>query len=251
MAELDTQRLAGNVPREQGQLTLPVELADSATFDNFLSHGNTGSVLATLRQQCGSEHTAEGASPEQVVYLHGVAGSGKTHLLQAVAHADSQGCLYLPLAELHEFDPAAVLQQAEFSRRLCIDDLQYVAGQAHWEQALFDFYNRARAAGCFLLFSADVSPRALALSLEDLRSRLSWGIVYALEEPDDVAKAELLALRGSARGMTLSPAVASYIVTRASRETGQLLAVLDLLSEASLVRKRPISIPFVKEVLGF
>lgn len=243
----------GNAPHEQGQLTLPVELSDSATFENFLPHGNTGSVLATLRQQLGVEEAAAVSSvaPEKIVYLHGAAGSGKSHLLQAVAHADSAGCLYLPLAELHGFEPTAVLQQAELSRRICIDDLQQVAGQAHWEQALFDFYNRAKAAGCFLLFSADVSPRALALGLEDLRSRLSWGLVYGLAEPDDAAKAEMLTLRGSARGMTFSPAVASYIVARAPRETGQLLAVLDVLSEASLVRKRPVSIPFVKEVLGF
>lgn len=244
---------SGAAPRKQGQLALPVELGDSATFDNFLSHGNTETVVAALRQQLQGVNPADAtaATPEQTIFLHGVSGSGKSHLLQAVAHADSEGSLYLPLGELREFEPTAVLQQAEQSRRICIDDIQLVAGNALWEEALFNLYNRAQAAGCCLLITADAAPRALPLKLEDLRSRLSWGVVFGLQEPDDVAKAGILALRGAARSMTLSPAVASYIVTRAPRDMGRLLAVLDLLSEASLVRKRPISIPFVKEVLGW
>ncbi|MFK7975125.1 MAG: DnaA regulatory inactivator Hda [Halioglobus sp.] len=246
MAELGPQTL--------GQLALPVDLNDGATFENFLPFGGNAQVIAALHAQLNQfTHEVDAAKgvSEQFIYLHGAAGCGKTHLLQAVANADSAGSLYLPLADLQEFDPVAVLQQAERSRRICIDDLHAVAGDTAWEGALFDFYNRAREARCCLLIAADVAPRALSLGLEDLRSRLSWGVVFQLEEPDDQAKADILALRGAARSMTLSPAVASYIVSRSPRQTGHLLAVLDLLSEASLVKKRAISVPFVKEVMGW
>lgn len=245
MAELDSGGYPAAVPGTQGQLTLPVGLRDEATFSNFFAHGATQAVVDSLRRQVAGEREQE------VMYLHGPAGSGKTHLLQSVAHLDSAGCLYLPLAELGAFDPEAVLQRAELSRRVCVDDLQAVAGDLRWEKALFDLYNRALESGCHLLVAADSAPRVLPLVLEDLRSRLSWGVVFHLHEPDDQAKADILALRGAARSMTLSPAVASFIVSRAPRETGQLLAVLDHLAEVSLVRKRPLSIPFVKEVLDW
>lgn len=254
MAKLVNDAGVGESTRALSQLPLPVGLSDDATIDNFLVHGNSAQIVTALQAQFHELHDtgapSSGAS-EQCIYIHGVTGCGKTHLLQAVAHLGGETSLYLPLAELREFDPVAVLQHAENSRRICLDDLQAVAGDARWEHALFDFYNRARAAGCALLIAADVAPRGLSLGLEDLRSRLSWGVVFLLDEPDDQAKSDILVFRGAARRMTLSPAVASYIVSRAARETGQLLAILDLLSEASLVKKRAISVPFVKDVMGW
>lgn len=224
-----------------GQLILPVGLRDDATFENYFPHAASAPALEAIRTQLATDG-------EQIVFLHGPDGVGKTHLLQAAAQADGEASLYLPLDQLAEYAPDAVLQQAEHSRRICIDDLQAVVGNPAWEAALFNVFNAARSAGAALLVAADAPPRGLALQLEDLRSRLSWGVVYALAEANDEDKAQILALRGRARSMTLSPSVAAYIVSRAPRGTAQLLVLLDRLAEASLVRKRPISIPFVKEV---
>jgi DnaA family protein len=226
------------------QLTLPVGLPDSATLDNFFVHPAAAPVVRAVREQLLSQG-------EPLIYLHGPSGVGKTHLLQAAANFDGQNTLYLPLGQLVDYDPVEVLQGAQNRQRLCLDELQAVAGRPEWDEALFHLFNAARAGGCALLLAANVAPRALGVGLEDLRSRLGWGVVYALPEPDDEAKAAILALRGAARSMTLSPAVASYIVSRAPRGLEQLLAVLDQLAEASLVRKRAVSIPFVKEIMGW
>lgn len=228
----------------QNQLVLEVSLRDEATLENFFEMPSVKPLLQALRNQ----HSDGG---ESMIYMHGPAGTGKSHLLQAMAQADAENCLYLPLQQLKQYDPAEVLQQVELAQRLCLDDLHAVAGNTGWEDALFHLYNRAKERGCKLLVAADVSPRALDLKLEDLRSRLSWGVVFALEEPDDDTKARILSLRAAARSMKLSEQAATYIVSRAPRGTSELLALLDKLAETSLVRKRPVSIPFVKEVLGW
>jgi DnaA family protein len=89
------------------------------------------------------------------------------------------------------------------------------------------------------------------VQLADLRSRLTWGIVYQLAQPNDADKALILQFRATRRGLTLSPGVASYIVNRAPRAMPRLLEVLDRLDKASLAQQRALSIPFVKAALGW
>ncbi|MCB1675636.1 MAG: DnaA regulatory inactivator Hda, partial [Halioglobus sp.] len=124
-------------------------------------------------------------------------------------------------------------------------------GDAAWELALFDLCNRAREQHCRLLVAANAAPRALSVNLPDLRSRLAWGIVYQLPRASDEQKAAILRLRAARRGLSLPAEVAAYIVSRAPRSTGDLLALLDLLDHASLREQRPLSIPFVKQSLGW
>ena len=190
-------------------------------------------------------------SGESVIYLYGPAGTGKSHLLQASCHEPGAETIYLPLSDLRQYAARDVLQGVENLDRICIDDIHVVLGDAKWEQALFNLYNDARQRGCRLIVAGDAAPRALTVKLEDLRSRLSWGIVFQLAQPEDHDKEAILQFRASRRGLSLTPSVASYIVSRAPRAMDQLLHVLETLDKASLAEKRSLSIPFVKEALGW
>jgi len=226
------------------QLPLAVRLRDDATLENFLVPPALEAPVATLRSQLAPEG-------EAVIYLHGPAGSGKSHLLQACCHVDGADTLYLPLQALSAYDPAEVLQGIESLHRICLDDLQAVAGNAAWEHALFDLMNRARENDCRLVVAARTAPAALGVALPDLQSRLAWGIVFQLARPDDGQKARVLRFRAARRGLSLSPAVSRYIVSRAPRDMVRLLEVLDRLDEASLAQQRALSIPFVKNAMGW
>ncbi|MCP4467060.1 MAG: DnaA regulatory inactivator Hda [Halieaceae bacterium] len=228
----------------QKQLPLKVQLRDDATVDNFLALSDSQTLVDALQCQSG-----EGGEP--IIYLYGPPGSGKSHLLQAACHLDGTGTLYLPLPDLVQYPPGEVLQGAECLDRICIDDIDAVLGIAAWERALFNLINAARERGCRLVLSGLAAPRALPVALEDLRSRLSWGIVYRLHEGDDTEKAMILQFRADRRGIALPQGVANYIVSRAPRAMDALLEVLDRLDENSLVHKRPLSIPFVRETMGW
>jgi DnaA family protein len=223
---------------------LAVQLRDDATLENFLALPAVLPLVNALQAQMQT-------GGEAIIYLYGPPGTGKSHLLQASCHVAQAQTLYLPLAQLREYPPADVLQGVERVDRLCLDDVHAVLGDADWELALFNLYNSARQRGCRLVVAGDAAPRALAVNLADLRSRLSWGIVYQLVEGDDEDKSAILQFRAQRRGLSLSPAVASYIVGRAPRAMEQLLAVLDQLDAASLAQQRALSIPFVKQALGW
>ncbi len=229
------------------QLPLQVHLKDNATFDNYFpGQGNSQVVEALRAQLITSQHPA--------IYLYGPSGVGATHLLQAACHhafEQQQQALYLPLAQVKAHDAGFLLEGLERLDLLCLDDVQQIAGLGEWEEALFHLYNRATETQTALLMAAQMAPRQLPLQLEDLQSRLSWGVVYQLEALSDKDKMALLQLRATRRGLPLNEELARFIVHRSSRHTADLLAVLDRLDNATLVQGRRLTIPFVKSVMDW
>ena len=226
------------------QIPLPVQLRDDATMDNFLPGVGDEAALAAL----GDLLAGHG---EPVILLHGAPGSGKSHLLQASCHSAGGRGLYLPLGELANYPADQVLEGIDGMQLVCLDDLQAVLGNAGWETALFNLYNRARESGQALLLAADAPPRRLPVGLADLQSRLSWAVVFHLAAIDDERRSAILQFRARRRGLTFPADVAGYIVSRAPRGMDSLLANLELLDRASLAQQRQLSIPFVKQTLGF
>lgn len=231
------------------QLPLNMRLNDDATFDNFwVGEGAANAQVLGVLQNLG-----KGQLPEHFVYLWGRSGAGLSHLLQAACHqAETSGLRsqYLPLQELKGVDPSGLLEGLEQLDLLCLDDLSQVVGNAVWDEALFHLYNRLRDAGKYLLVSASCAPRDLIAGLADLQSRLAWGTVYRLEALDDLEKQRALQWRARKRGMDMSDEVAQFILNRSSREPRELFACLDRLDRLSLVEKRRLTIPFVREALG-
>lgn len=228
------------------QIALPVRLHDEASFGNFLPHPGVAPSLAQLR--AGLEAPPFGA------WLHGPAGCGRTHLLQACCHAAEargQAFVYLPLAELAGAPPAELLAGLESCALLCLDDIDAVADRPDWEEALFHLYNRVQEQRAVLLMAARLPPASLPVALPDLRSRLQALLVLPLAAPDDDALLAALVLRAHGRGLVLEPEVGRYILARAPRAMPALLALLDRLDAGSLAAGRRLSIPFVRECLGW
>lgn len=228
------------------QLALPVGLEDEATLENFLTRPELAAVRAAA-----AVDPLRGDADEALIYLHGAAEGGKSHLLQAVCHR-RPGAVYLPLDALgDEVDATRLLDGLEAASLVALDGLDAVAADAAWEEGLFHLINRARSAACPLWFAARRPPGALALALPDLQSRLAGGVVYALPAPDEEAKLAILRFRARRRGLELPDAVAKYLTSRGSRSLADLLAGLERLDAASLQLKRPLTIPLVREVMGW
>jgi DnaA family protein len=100
------------------------------------------------------------------------------------------------------------------------------------------------------LVSASAAPRLLAVGLPDLHSRLCWGLVFQLPLPDDQRRQAILEFRAQRRGLQMPQEVSRFLVSRVPRGLAGLLALLDQLDAHSLVTQRPLTIPFVKQVLG-
>lgn len=230
---------------DAAQLALPIQLQDSATLENFLFAESLGPLERALRTQLAPDG-------EPTLFIYGPRGSGRSHLLQAACQVLPPGeALYLPLAEIRDMPASELLAGVEVLQRICLDDVHRIAGDADWEQALFHLVNRARQSGCRLLFSADTAPRQLDIGLADLASRLGWGSVFQLPDLDDERKLAVLLFRAGRRGLGLEPEAGRFILSRAPRGMHELMAMLEQLDRDALAAKRQLTIPFIKERLGW
>ncbi len=221
------------------QLPLGVRLRDRAVLESFYPGDNAQALawLAGLVTPVG----------RGVGWLCGPAGSGKSHLLQAVC-AQLPGSGYFPLAELARLGPGT-LEGAERLSGVCIDDLQAVAGQADWEAALFRLYVEIDLRRGRLLVAADQPPAGLPLRLADLASRLAVASVFPLKPLDEAEQRAALRLRAQARGLELPEETALYLQRRFPRDMGTLQRLLDTLDTASLAEQRRLTLPFIRGVL--
>ncbi len=135
-----------------------------------------------------------------------------------------------------------------FSRRSggrVIDDSDRVD-----ERALFTAWNEAQTTRQPLLFVAEVPPPTWRIALPDLASRLAATPTLSLGAPDDDLIGRLLAKQLERRGLELSLEVRAYLIPRAPRSHHGVIALADALDTASLARRRAITIPLAREVLG-
>ncbi|PKO71048.1 MAG: hypothetical protein CVU20_08910 [Betaproteobacteria bacterium HGW-Betaproteobacteria-14] len=114
--------------------------------------------------------------------------------------------------------------------------------------ALFRTFNSARLAGLALLLSGSAPPLELKLR-EDLRTRIGSAIVYQVKPLSDEDKAATLRSQASQRGLRMEGEVIGYMLRHTARDLPSLMAVLDALDQASLERKRPVTVPLLKEML--
>ncbi|MGE8497598.1 MAG: DnaA regulatory inactivator Hda [Pseudomonas sp.] len=230
------------------QLPLGVRLRDDATFANYYPGANAA-ALGYVERLC----EADAGWTESLIYLWGAEGVGCSHLLQAAClrfEQRGEQAVYLPLRELSQYGPA-LLDNLEQCELVCLDGLDGVVGNAEWEEALFHLFNRLRDSGRRLLLAASHSPRELAVDLPDLKSRLTLALVFQLHELSDEDKLRALQLRASRRGLHMSDDVGRFILTRGERSMSALFELLERLDQASLQAQRKLTIPFLKETLGW
>ena len=224
------------------QLPLKLQLKDGSSFANFYSGKNKDAL-------CHAEAIAQG-SGDQILFLSGQQGSGKTHLLQAacrvVAQQDKQP-VYISCRELATLN-VKVLENIEGAPLVCLDDVDGIGGQSDWESAVFAVCERLRGAGGRLLAGARARPQDLGLHLADLQSRLSWGAVYLLHPLEDEEKIAAIRLRAHNRALEIGDDAVRYIVNRYPRDMHSLFSLLEHIDEASLTQQRRITIPFLRSL---
>jgi DnaA-homolog protein len=224
------------------QLPLSLRWPRRQRFEYFHAGANAA-VVAAVRELA----TKKGAP---WLYLSGSSGSGKSHLLLAACQAANEAgrtVQYLPLKVLQ--DCASAIRGVAGSEFIALDDLDKLAGQRDAEHALFDLYNRARAEGTALIFSAEAVPAQLSLTLPDLRSRLGACTQFALKSLDDTERRDVLKSQAASRGIELDDTVLDWLFARYARDIGALLDLLERLDQASLAAQRRITVPFLRTFL--
>jgi DnaA family protein len=84
---------------------------------------------------------------------------------------------------------------------------------------------------------------------DDLRTRLGWGHVFALQVLQEPERRAVLRQAADARGVFLSDEVMDFMLNRFSRDLASLMQLLDALDVYALQTQRAITIPLLKSML--
>jgi chromosomal replication initiator protein len=218
------------------------------TFSTFLV-GRSNQLAYSAAQRV--VETKAGQLPAfSPLYVHATVGLGKTHLLQAIAHAaTSQGrrAIYLTAEKFMYGFVAALKAQTAIAFKeslrsidlLIFDDAQFLQGRSiqiefcHALNALVD-------AGRQVVVAADRPPGDLEALEERVRSRLAGGLCVEMGGLDEALRIKILEARIAVAQHTqpnfeVSPAVLSF-VARAINSNGRDLdgAVNRLLAHTTL-----------------
>jgi DnaA family protein len=221
------------------QIPLPIAPPPADGFDQLVVGRNAAAV-----QHLRALAMAASAGASAPVYLWGDAGTGKTRLLRALAaqhQADGE--------RVGWFDAADDLPWAlDEAWRLVVVDRCDALDAAH-QQAAFALFVDAGTHGVQWAAAGRLPPVDLPLR-DDLRSRLGWGHVFALQPLAEEETRAALRREADRRGIFLSDEVMGFLLTRFRRDMGHLMALLDRLDGFALAEQRPVTVPLLKKMLA-
>ncbi len=225
----DRAAQAGAAPASQSGSSRPSEhqrlpgspLDRRLTFDTFLV-GRANQLAYAAALQVANAKAGDPVTFNPLV-IHAAVGLGKTHLLQATAHAveaSGRRVMYLT-AEKFMFDFVASLKgqtALAFKEKLraidllVIDDLQFLQGKVvqqefgHTLNALLDGRQQ-------VIVAADRAPSELEGVDERLRSRLAGGLTLEIGSLDEELRAKILVERiAAARAVHVKFDVPSEVI---------------------------------------
>lgn len=197
--------------------------------------------------------------PFPPVFLYGPPGTGKSHVLRAVSALIETGCaperrrveLIRAQGDPPRFPDLSrlVSEDDTCERDLCgvaLDDAHEL--NAEEQLHLWNLSNKLTRTGSPLIVAARTAPDEAFVEDPHLQSRITAGLVFRLEPPEDNVRVVILDKIARDRNIRLARDVGNYLVTRKSRNVKELENILEILDSTSLQLKRRITIPLVKSL---
>jgi chromosomal replication initiator protein len=245
--------------QRQKQGSINTQLSERYTFDHF--------VIGKSNELAAAAAHAVSQAPGRVynpLFLYGDTGLGKTHLMQAVAHAvmDRQPETRITFIGTEQFTNemiGAIRERTtqDFRRRyretdlLLVDDVQFLKGKESTQEEFFHTFNALYEAGRQIILTSDRPPSEIPGLEARLVSRFQWGMVADIELPD--LEHRIAILRNKAMidhlEMTIPEDVIRFIAEHVRSNVRELEgSIIKLLAYASL-KHRDITVDVAREAL--
>jgi DnaA family protein len=110
--------------------------------------------------------------------------------------------------------------------------------------------DRDPAAGELFILAAGRLPPVDLPVRDDLRTRLGWGLSFAVQPLGEADAREVLLREARSRGVAVADEVLTYLMSRHDRDLGSLMQLLHRLDRYALAEHRPLTIPLLKQMLA-
>ncbi len=254
-------------PAISNQLILPMmhmqpqngrRLRREFTFDSFVVGGNNDFAYSAALSY------ASGKAPSQYsLFLLSNTGMGKSHLSQAVGHhilSQSKGDrVYYITAEdftnemVQAFKHNCIDKFKQKYRDGCdvllLEDIHFLTGKDRTQAELaltLDYLIDSRKR---VIFSSCLPPNEIPKLSDQLRSRISSGLISPIEAPDFRTRVRIVDRKAKEKGIELSREVQEYLASELTEDVRQLESGLIGVAAKSSLMGAEIDIPLAESVV--
>ncbi len=198
-----------------------------------------------------------------ILFITSSPGLGKSHLSQAVGNFVSQTpasgkVLYLT-AENFANEMVGALKNgrmADFKERfrrecdiLLLEEVQFLSGKEKIQAEVCHTLDTLMGRRKRLVFTSCYLPGEISHLSQELRSRLTGGVITPIGPPDFPTRVNILTNKAATRGVQVSVKILEYLAEFVTEDVRRLESALDcLLARASLLNE-PFSLRQAREVL--
>lgn len=175
-------------------------------------------------------------------FVYGDVGLGKTHLIQAIAHAvllkdPAKRIVYITCEEFtNQFIESLRSGKAtEFKHLyretdlLLIDDIQFIAGKEATQDEFFHTFNSLHQQNKQIIITSDRVPKAIPTLEARLSSRFEWGLIVDMNLPDVETRSAIIKARCDEKNFQLEDKIIAFIAQSIQSNIREIEGALNLL----------------------
>ena len=236
-------------------------LNERYTFDTF--------VIGKSNQLAAAAAHAAGEAPGKTynpLFIYGATGLGKTHLMQAIAHAmvgrrPETRILYVSCEQFINEVIEGIQSRTmhEFRKRyrndidlFLVDDVHFLEGKEATQEEFFHTFNTLYEANKQIVLTSDRAPKEIPGLEARLVSRFEWGMVADIGQPDLEHRIAILRKKQEQDHLelTIPDDVLRFIAEHVRSNVRELEGCLIKLLLYASLKHREISIDLAREALA-
>ena len=202
-----------------------------------------------------AQKIAGGDASENLLYVYGPEGSGKTHLLTALGNAlDGRYFSFRDAEALYaggypSEGPSRLADHFAGAGALILDDLHLLPDNQEVRVELWELFNACYSSGKKIAIAGLTPPKELPHLDGHLTSRLLWGLVARMDVSDDTSRRMILKKLAEDRQMSLPEEVIDQMLLKVRRDIPSLVYALETINRYAIATKRKVGPRLAKEAL--
>jgi len=228
------------------------------TFDQFVVGGNNDFAYSASLALASRKKTQQHS-----LFLLSKTGMGKSHLTQAVGNhilmENPSEKVYYITAEDFSNEMVSAFQHDTldlFKRKyrtgcnvLLLDDVHYLSGKERTQVELAMTLDTLYDSGKKIIFSSSYLPGDIPKLNDKLRSRLSSGLISAIDPPNFRTRVRILQKKATANGVSIPEDITQYLAGELTEDVRQLESGLIGITAKSSLMGSPIDMALAESVI--
>jgi len=245
-------------PEADAQFTSGRLLRRDYTFDQFVVSGNNDFAYSASLSLASRKKTQQHS-----LFLLSKTGMGKTHLTQAVGNhiltENPAEKVYYITAEDFSNEMVFAYQHNtidQFKKKyrtgcnvLLLDDVHYLSGKERTQVELAMTLDTLYDSGKKIIFSSSYLPGDIPKLNDKLRSRLSSGLISAIDPPNFRTRVRILQKKATVNGIRLPENITQYLAGELTEDVRQLESGLIGITARSSLLGAPIDMVMAESVV--